>query len=873
LFAATLAAYASRHSMGDRVSSARGYRDSSDPVRWARAHDIFQSALDLRPDQRQAFVDSSCGDDAALRAEVTSLLASDQAAGQFIEQPAAVLLANLAPPRFRPRLAPADWLGRYEILEFLGAGGIGEVYRARDTRLGRNVAVKLITDPDDPDAGPRLLDEARHASILNHPNICGVYEVDDAGGLPFLVLELVEGPTLHTLLRDRRPSTMEVVGWAKAIAAALEHAHKRGIVHRDLKSANVAISADGTLKVLDFGLSRPFQMSAGSIQAHAPGLREASIAGTLTHIAPEVLRGEPADQRIDLWAFGVMLYEATSGVLPFKGETSFQTANAILGSMPAPLPAHVPPELRRLIERCLVKDPASRLASAAEVCEALNALTTENRSQAWSRIQRPLPVLTAIVAVAAAGVYSLRPAPIPVPPPPVLAVLPLAGDDPAQAFYADGVTEGLIGELGRVEGMRVIAPGTSMRYRTGAAGIRDAARGSGANRLLEGSIVRSGDHLSLSARLLDGASGRVIWSETYRRDAREVQALQATVARAVAKAVEVELTVEDDRHFGAVRAVDPDVYEAYLKGRYYWNQRTLVSIRTAIGHFEAALALDPTYAPAYAALADCYNQLATVMVGGGPPREWRPKAAEAAIKALQVDGDLAEAHATLGFVRHYDWQWTEAERSLRRAIALNPSYALARLWYANLLCSQRRFDEALVEVLAARTLDPLSLIVNTNVGWVLYRARRNDEAIAEYSKALALDPTYLQAHMRLAASYDYAGRFGEAMTEAERVAELSNRSLGSLLSLELTRLRAGQPNDFDRRITELIAALPQTYTSPGAIANLYFGAGRNEEGFRWLDRAFRERTNNMVYLTVEPVYDGVRDDPRFKALVKAVGLE
>lgn len=859
--------------MGERGSSAGGYRDSSDPVRWARAHDLFQAALDLPPGQRQAFVDSHCGDDEPLRAEVSSLLASDQVAGQFIEQPAAVLLANLAPKIFRPRLAPHDWLGRYEILEFLGAGGIGEVYRARDTRLGRSVAVKLVTDPEDPDAGPRLLAEARHASILNHPNICGVYEVDEAGGLPFMVLELVEGPTLHSLIRQRRPSTMELVHWGKAIAAALDHAHQRGIIHRDLKSANVAISTDGTLKVLDFGLARPLQMSARTLQPPAAILREASIAGTLTHIAPEVLRGEPVDQRIDVWAFGVMLYEAASGVLPFKGDTSFQTANAILGTMPEPLPAHLPAALRRLIERCLVKDPALRVASAAELRDALDRIPSENQSGSRSRIQRALPVLTAIVAVVAASVYNLRPALSTNAPAPVLAVLPLVGDSSAEGFFADGITEALIGELGRVEGIRVIAPGTSMRYRTGAAATRDAVRASGANRLLEGSIVRAGEDVSLSARLLDAASGRVIWSETYRRRAREVQALQATVARAVANAVEVELTVDDDRHFGAVRAVDPDVYEAYLKGRYYWNQRTQVSIRTAIGHFEAALALDPTYAPAYAALADCFNQLATVMIGGGPPHEWRPKAADAAIKALQIDGDLAEAHATLGYVRHYDWQWAEAERSLRRAIALNPSYALARIWYANLLCSQRRFDEALQEVLAARSLDPLSLIVNTNVGWVLYRARRNDEAIAEYGRALALDPTYLHAHMRLADSYQYAGRSGEAIVEAERIAELSNRSLDSLVSLELTRLRAGRPNHFDRSITELIAALPQTYASPGAIANFYFAAGRNEEGFRWLDRAFRERTNNMVYLTVEPVYDGVRNDPRFKALVRAVGLE
>ena len=386
-------------------------------------------------------------------------------------------------------------------------------------------------------------------------------------------------------------------------------------------------------------------------------------------------------------------------------------------------------------------------------------------------------------------------------------------------------------------------------------------------------MVRAGDAVRLSVRLIDARSGRLLWDEEYRRGAREVQALQAAVARAVAEAVEVEVSVDAARRFAAVRAVDPGVYEAYLKGRYYWNQRTPASLRTAIQHFEAALAMDPTYAPAYAALADCYNQLATVMIGGGSPGQWRPKAAEAAIKALQIDADLAEAHATLGFIQHYDWQWAEAERSLRRAISLNPSYALGRIWHANLLCSQRRFDEAIQEVLLARSLDPLSLIVNTNVGWVLFRARRHEEAITEYKKALALDPTYLQAHMRLADSYAYAGRFDDAIAEAETVAELSKRSPVSLATLEQTRLRAGLQNDFDRKMTELVSTVPHTYTSPGAVANLYFGAGRNDEGFHWLERAFRERTNNMAYLTVEPVYDPVREDPRFKALVKAVGLE
>jgi TolB-like protein/Tfp pilus assembly protein PilF len=861
--------------MPDPGRSARHSRDSADPVRWARAHDIFNAALERPVEERGPFVDAACGDDEGLRDEVSSLLASDLQAGDFIERPAVSMLAGAEGWTFTPRFAPGNAVGRYEILAFLGAGGIGEVYRARDTRLGRQVALKLVTDPDDRQAGPRLLAEAQHASILSHPNICDVYEVEDGSDLPFIVLELVEGPTLHDVLKERRPSIAEAAQWAKEIAGALDHAHRRGIIHRDLKSANVALSPDGTVKVLDFGLSRRFATPDGTLANAAAILADASVAGTLTHIAPEVLRGEPPDARIDLWALGVMLYEMTSGELPFKKATALQTVEAILEAPPQALPATVPAELQRLIARCLEKDPSSRIGTAAELRAGLEALRLDDAgTPVRTGIGRRPRVAVALALAALVG--SLYGGWLLLSPPsvPVLAVLPLENvrEDATEPFFANGVTEALIAELGRIDGIRVIAPDTSIRTSTAAGAGRDMAHKAGADHVLEGSVERTADRIRLSARLVEAASGREIWSQEYQRDAREIQALQATVAKAVAQAVDIEITADDARRFAAVRAVAPDVYEAYLKGRYYWNQRTRASIRTAIGHFEAALALDPTYAPAYAALADCYNQLGTVMVGGGPPREWRPKAAEAAIKALQIDADLAEAHATLGYVRHYDWEWAEAESSFKRAIALNPSYALARIWYANYLCSRLRFDEAVREVMIARSLDPLSLIVSTNVGWVLQMARRNDEAIVELERALALDPTYLQAHMRLAASYIHAGRFDAAIEENQAIARLSNGSAASLVGLEHTKMLAGRPHEFERRFSELLAGLPEAYVSPGALANTYFGAGRIDEGFIWLDRAYRERTNNIAYLAAEPVYDRVREDPRFKALLRAIGL-
>ena len=771
-----------------------------------------------------------------------------------------------------PRFTPGYVLGRYELLGFLGAGGISEVYRAHDNRLGRTVALKLVTDPDDREAGARLLVEARHASTLNHPNICGVHEAKNDDELPFIVLELVEGPTLLDVLKNRQPSTRETVQWGQGIAAALDHAHRRGIIHRDLKSANVALAEDGSVKVLDFGLSRRIVTGEGRERPPAEILSDASVAKTLTHIAPEVLRGGVLDHRVDLWALGVLLYELSTGRLPFKRSTVEETAHAILDVAPEPLPPSLPVGLRRVIERCMAKDPALRFLTAAEARAALDAVRFDDAR--WDRFGKYAVIAALFAALSVTTWFARRQTSVPTLRVPSVAVLPFenSSGDPAQQFFADGLSEELIASLGRIDGVRVIAAGSSMRYTKDREAPRDLARAADVGGLVEGSVAKVGRQIQLAARLVEPSTRRILWSQNYQRDAREVHALQATIANAVAAALQVAVNDEDATHLATVRAVDPDVYEAYLKGRYYWNQRTADSLRTAVTYFQAAITLDPSYAPAYASLADCYNLLGTVMVAGGSPREWRPKAMDAAIKALQIDADLGEAHATLGYVRHYDWQWAEAEKSLRRAIALNPNNALAHIWYSNLLCSLRRFDEAVEQVLIARDLDPLSLIVSSNVGWVYYRARRNSEAIAEYERGLALDSTYLQSHMRLADAYLMAGRFDEAIAEGETVARLSNRSVADLMLVERLKLLAGRPNAFNRRLEELIALSSKGYASPAAIANALFSVGRNDEGFVWLERAFDDRTNNIAYLAVEPVYDGVRDDPRFQALLRAIGL-
>ena len=788
----------------------------ADPAVWGRVKELFQAALDVPPGQRDAFLAAACGADQALRTEVTSLLTSDAEAGSFIERPAAALLAEAAPRPFTPRLAPKAVLGRYEILQFLGAGGIGEVYRARDTRLDRTVALKLVSDPGDAQAGQRLLQEAQHASKLGHPNICGVHEVEDVDGLPFIVLEFVEGNTLREVTRGSAPSAGDAVRWGAQIAAALDHAHRRGIIHRDLKTSNVVVTPDGQVKVLDFGLSRRIDPSAAPASPDSI-LSDASVAGTLTYIAPEVLRGQPVDARSNLWALGVMLYEMLCGVVPFNGTTPLETANAILHETPRPLPSSVHPGLRSVIDRSLAKDSSQRFQTAAALKEALDAISVQIPGPAAGRAGWPVTgpraaagvlIVSALAGIFLTGVWRTAPAG---PAAHVLAVLPFddtsAAGPGGEPFFASGLSEGLTAELGRIDTVRVISSATTMRYQNRPGALADVVRDTGARLVVRGSVSRVSAGVRIAAELLEPATGRVVWSETYERPVRTLQALHGTMATAISRAMAVDLAEDDRTRFSTARAVAPEVYEAYLKGRYHWNQRTDESLRAAVAEFQIALTLDPTYAPAYAALADCYNLLGTVMVGGGSPQQWRPRAAEAAIKALQIDPGLAEAHATLGYVRHYNWEWEAAEQSLRRAIELNPSNALAHVWYANLLSSRLRLDEAIREVNLARELDPLSLVVNTNVGWVLFMARRNDEAIARYLKTLGLNAGYVQAHTRLGDAYVRAKRHQDAIRELTTVVRLTKDSASSRVALAQVSALAGHTGEAERLLSRVVLEL------------------------------------------------------------------
>ena len=613
---------------------------------WTRVKAIFLEAVDLPDADRPAFLAAACAGDVELQREVESLLASDRAAESFCETPAAGLLgptATGAPPL--PRLAAGTRLGAYEITGFIAAGGMGEVYRARHSVLGREVAIKTTgMHLDDEAARRRLIREARMASRLAHPNICTIYEVGDVAGVPFIVMEYVAGRTLTDAIRAHPPHLAETLGIGTQIAAALAEAHRHGIVHRDLKSSNVVIDASGRAKVLDFGLAR--RVLGDAITADSTITVDNVVAGTLSHMAPEVLRGARADERSDIWALGVVLYELATGTLPFTGESRTQITSAILTERPRRMSRQVPLALRLVIERCLLKDPAGRYQQAQAVYDALSAL---QRRRAWPVIGRlllsvrrramyrsaALILLAAalvafrgqIVALARASVGSV----------PTVAMLPLKAADgqDTTGYYLDGITDALISQLGAASHVRVLSRASVARGAAAARTTAELGTRFGADMIVSGTLRRSGDRVAISVRALRPRDSRVLWSETYERDAREILALQADVVRGLALTLQ-SLRPGMQGRLAAVRAVSPAVYEEYLKGRHEWNKRTRESLQRAITHFNRALALDDSYAPAHAALADCYNQLATVMVGSGAPGQWRPLAAAEALKALRI---------------------------------------------------------------------------------------------------------------------------------------------------------------------------------------------------------------------------------------------
>jgi eukaryotic-like serine/threonine-protein kinase len=799
------------------------------------------------------------------------------------------------------RLAAGDRLGSFEILAPLGAGGMGEVFRARDTRLGREVAVKILPEAlaDDPHALARFEQEARAVAALSHPNILAIHDFGRENGVVFAVMELLEGESLDRRVAREELPWKKAVEVGAAVADGLASAHARGVVHRDLKPANVFVTRDGMVKILDFGLARhevfvtEAERTAGHTAA-APETAPGTVMGTVGYMSPEQVRGDPADARSDIFSLGCILYEMLTGRRAFGERAAAETLASILRDHPADVSESgkpIPVQLNGAVRRCLEKSPDERFQSARDLAFALREIlgsatastgvrAIASSTQSWQR-GWPLVAVTVLAAAVAAVLVldlgGLRSRLLPPGPARVqsLAVLPLANlsGDAGQEYFADGMTEELITRLARLGSLRVTSRTSVMGYKGTKKRIPEIARELGVDAVVEGSVVRDGSRVKVTAQLVDGATDRHIWVESYERELSDILPLHSDVAQAIAREVGVKLTPQGQAGLAAAtRPVIPAAYDAYVRGRHAWNKRGEESLRDGIRLFQESIDADPTYAPAYAGMADCYGQLGYASYVS--PEESFPRAKAAAQKALELDPNLAEGHASLGFARmYYDWDFAGAEQEYRRAIELNPNSATAHQWYAYLLTAMERPEsEAAGEIATAKKLDPLSVPINTDQAYMLYYYGKVDDALKSVRTALEMNPKFPLGHFWLVRIYTSQGKYAEAETELAKIGELRTWTPAMAAAGFLYGLR-GKQNEAERILQEFDHLRGEgKYASSYAIAVVYAGLGDKERALARLEDAYRERSHWLVWLKRDPRWDDVRADPRFVQLVRKVGL-
>lgn len=829
-----------------------------DPQLWRRAEALFHAVLERTPGERRAFLDSACGDDPELRRLVETLASKDQRAGGFLADsaPAEAIETRRSVGSLEGRL-----LGHYRIVSFLGVGGMGEVYRAHDGKLGRDVAIKTLP-PEfarDPARLARFRREARALASLNHPNIAVIYGLEEFAGADYLVLELVEGETVHGPLH--LTTALDV---AAQVAEALEAAHQKGIVHRDLKPANLKLTPQGRVKVLDFGLAK----AVGKAEAKPDAAPDAALTcestalgrvlGTPAYMSPEQARGGEVDQRTDIWAFGCLLFELLTGKRAFGGETATDTVASLLEREPdwQALPGDTPAKVRSLMRQCLQKDADRRLDDIADAATTLRAAR-----RAWSRRapRRPEALTARERRRAGARIHSL-------------AVLPLANlaGDPEQDYFADGMTEALIAELAQIRALRVISRTSAMHYKGTTKTVPEIARELAVDGIVEGSVLRAGNRVRINAQLIHAASDRHLWAHGYEGDARDVLHLQGEVARAIADEIQVTLTPQERVRLARPRQVNVEAHEAYLRGRYDWGRAHL---RQSIEHFERAIAIDPDYALAYAGIADSRCRMFGAALEMVPPSQVAPLARVAAIKALELDESLAEPHVSLSRVMlWHDRDPAGAERELERAIELNPNSAMAQFIFGLLLADFRRTDEAMAALQRALQLDPVSAWNSAIAGYFMCELGQEEPGRSELRKAIELDPGFFLPWSLLSVVDCHAGAFSEATAEADEGVRLSAGLPMARGWAGHARAMAGHRSEALAVLGELEALSHQRYVPAIARAWCHLGLGDHERTLEWLEHGYQQRDSQLPHLRLMRAFDPLHPDPRFQDLLRRQGL-
>jgi serine/threonine protein kinase/Tfp pilus assembly protein PilF len=851
------------------------------PERWKQIDQLFEAALEIAAERRSAFLQEKCAGDDELRKEVETLLSSEHDAGSSIDGSPKLVAASL----FAQRFSGTQFAGRYQILSSLGAGGMGEVYRAKDLRLDRDVAIKVLPEhlAGNPNALLRFEREAKAVAALSHPNILAIYDFESDHGVSFAVMELLEGETLRQRMKERLDCD-RAIEIAMFIAEGLSAAHSKGVIHRDLKPENIFITSDGQVKILDFGLAqlRPnkLQTELSKAQTQSQLTQSGLIMGTIPYMSPEQVRGEHADIRTDIFSFGSMFYEMLSGKHAFIRRTNAETISAILNENPPDLlelVSGIPIELNQILQQCIQKNPDQRFHTSRDLAAALKSAststaTTVHPASTFSFIKWPALLLFAL-AIIGGSIYlsSTRGKPFH-----SLAILPFtnASANPETEYLSDGISESIIANISQLPDLKVMARDTVFTYKNRQGDPRKIGRDLKVEAVVTGRILQHGDTLVIYAHLVNVDDGTELWGQQFNRKIADVISIQEEISREISNNLRLKLTGEQQKLIAKHPTENSEAYKLYLKGRYHWYKFTQEDYEKAIEYFQQAIQKDPNYALAYAGLSHTYSSMA--FEGYSPPATACNEARVAARKVNEIDSSLAEAHYALAVLAvGCDWDLITGEREYKRAIELNSNLYYARRFLAHVLRNLGRWQDAITQSKEAQELDPLSPETTYAFGATYYWAGQYDKAIEQHQKAIDLDPNFAKAHDGLADAYARKKMYPEAIAEEQEYLRLAADGEGAEIlgkDFEKYGYQKAKQRQFERALQFYDGVVQEQYVSPIFFAIIYAQLNLKDQAFIWLEKAYQEHAPWLVSLKTDPQFENLRSDSRFTDLVKRIGL-
>jgi serine/threonine protein kinase/Flp pilus assembly protein TadD len=732
---------------------------------------------------------------------------------------------------------------RYQIIEELGKGGMGRVYKVLDTKINEKIAIKLIKPEiaKDKKTIERFSNELRLTRKIRHKNVCGMFDLGEEKGTHYITMEFIPGEDLRSSIRRfGQLPIRKSISIAAQICEGLAEAHRLGVVHRDLKSSNIMIDKEGNVRIMDFGIARSIE---------AKGITGAGVMiGTPEYMSPEQVEGKEVDQRSDIYSLGVILYEMVTGRVPFEGETALSIAMKQKTEKPMDprlLNHLLPDDLSQIIMKCLEKDRKNRYKNTEELLSEIIKIEKSQKVGKEKDLTKPS-----------------------------IAVLPFRDMSPQkdQDYFCEGMAEELINALTKIEGLHVAARTSAFQFKGKDLNVRKIGEDLGVKTVLEGSVRKAGDRLRITAQLINISDGYHLWSEKYDRDMEDIFAIQDEISLSIVDSLKLKLLKKEKAQLIKRYTEDQEAYSLYLKGRYFWNRRYEGGLQKGIEYFQKAIEKDASLAPAYAGIADCYCVMG--IYNWIPPKEAYPKAKAATLKALEIDNTLSEAHASLGWIKmFYDWDWAAAEKAFQRAIELNPNYATAHEWYAMFLAPMARFDEAISELKKAQELDPLSLIIQAMGGYVYSFAGLSDKAIESCHKTIEMDPNFMLTYFYLGNAYIWNSKWKEAISAFQKLAALSGEGPLALGFLGFSYGMDGQKAEAQKILDRLNRQSEDKDAFPFFKSLVHIGLGDKARALDWLEKAFDEKESMIACIKVWPPFDTLRQESRFDALLKKLRLE